>query len=337
MDIVTQGILGAAVAQSGARNEHVRLATMIGVFAGIIADADVFIRSSTDPLLFLEYHRHFTHSIFFIPIGACVAFLLLWPFLRSKLSARFLYFYCFLGYLFSGFIDACTSYGTHLFWPVISTRTTWHFISVVDPLFTGILLIAIISGFKSRKTGFSRVGLTLAVSYLLLAVLQLNRAEIAMHQLAEQRGHSIEKIMVKPTLGNIILWRSVYLSDNIFYVDAVRVGSSKRTYQGSSIEKFNMKEEFPNLDVNSVLAKDIERFEYFSDGYVGLFPGRAEILGDVRYSMSPLGTKPLWGIEINLAQPNQHVKYDTYRDSSKVIRQQFINMLMNKNLNDDIE
>ncbi len=332
MDIVTQGILGAAVAQSGARKEHVRLATAIGVFAGIIADADFFIRSSTDPLLFLEYHRHFSHSIIFIPVGALIAFLLLWPFLRNKLSAGRLYFYCFLGYLSSGFIDACTSYGTHLFWPMISTRTTWHFMSVVDPVFTGILLIAIISGFKTRKVWFSRVGLTLAVSYLLLAVLQLNRAEIEIYQLAEQRGHTIEKIMVKPTVANIILWRSVYLTNNIFYVDAVRVGLSKRIYQGSSIEKFNMKEEFPSLDVNSMLAKDIERFEYFSDGYVGLFPERPEILGDIRYSMSPLGTKPLWGIEINLADTNQHVKYDTYRDSSKAIRQQYVDMLLGKDL-----
>jgi inner membrane protein len=333
MDIITQGILGAAVAQSAARKEHVRLATTIGVFAGVIADADIFIRSSTDPLLFLEYHRHFTHSIFFIPIGACVTFLLLWPFLHKKLSARFLYLYCFLGYLFSGFIDTCTSYGTHLFWPVINTRTTWHFISVVDPVFTGILLIAIITGFKTRKVRFSRIGLILAASYLLLAVLQLNRAEKAIYQLAEQRGHTIEKIMVKPTLANIILWRSIYLTNNVFYIDAVRAGSSTRLYQGSSIEKFNMKEAFPNLDANSVLAKDIKRFEYFSDGYVGLHPKRPDILGDVRYSMSPLGLIPLWGIEMNLDDTNQHVKYEAFRNASKAVRQQYIDMLMNKSLN----
>ncbi len=95
-----------------------------------------------------------------------------------------------------------------------------------------------------------------------------------------------------------------------------------------------MKEKFPNLDVNSMLAKDIERFEYFSDGYVGLFPERPEVLGDVRYSMSPLGTKPLWGIEMNLADTNKHVKYDTYRDSSKAIKQQYVDMLMNKSFND---
>ena len=332
MDIVTQGILGAAVAQSAARKEHVRLATAIGVFSGLIADADVLIRSSTDPLLFLEYHRHFTHSIFFIPFGALIAFLLLWPFLRHKLSVRFLYYYCFLGYLFSGFIDACTSYGTHLFWPVMGERITWHFISVVDPVFSGALLVSTVLTFKSRKVFFSRVGLMLAISYLLLALWQLNRAEIVIHQLAEQRGHTIEKIMVKPTLANILLWRSVYLSNNVFYVDAIRVAWSMRLYRGSYIEKFNMKDTFPNLDSNSTLAKDIKRFEYFSDGYVALHPKQSDILGDVRYAMSPLGLTPLWGITMDTSDVEQHVKYDAFRITSKAIRQQYIHMLMNRDL-----
>ena len=95
MDIVTQGILGAAVAQSAARKEHVRLATLIGLVAGVIADADILIRSSSDPLLSLEYHRHFTHSIFFVPVGALIAFLVLWPFLRNRLSVGYLYFIVF--------------------------------------------------------------------------------------------------------------------------------------------------------------------------------------------------------------------------------------------------
>lgn len=332
MDIVTQGIIGATVAQSAARKEHVRLATFIGFVAGMIADADVLIRSSSDPLLVLEYHRHFTHSIFFVPIGALVAFILFWPFLRKKLAARFLYLYCFLGYLLSGFIDACTSYGTHLFWPVVSSRTSWHFISIVDPIFTSLLLIGVIIGFKKINTRYSRIGLILAGVYLLFAVVQLNRAESSIHELAEQRNHAIEQIMVKPTFGNTILWRSVYLADDIFYIDVVRAGLSKRVYPGTSINKFNQGESFPNIELRSTLYNDIKRFEYFSDGYVGQYPGKPHIIGDVRYSMSPLSDVPLWGIEMNLEDTNQHVKYEFYRESSIESRQQFIDMLMGRDL-----
>ena len=66
MDPFTQGIVGTTVAQSGAKKNTLIIASVIGLLAGLAADLDIFIRSSTDPLLFLQYHRHFTHSIFFI-------------------------------------------------------------------------------------------------------------------------------------------------------------------------------------------------------------------------------------------------------------------------------
>src|SRR5690606_29471703 len=41
----------------------------LGALGGMAPDLDVIIRSASDPLLALEYHRHFTHSLAFIPIG----------------------------------------------------------------------------------------------------------------------------------------------------------------------------------------------------------------------------------------------------------------------------
>jgi len=49
-------------------------------FAGLLADSDVLIHSSSDPLLTIEYHRHFTHSVFFVPIGVLLAAAVLFPF-----------------------------------------------------------------------------------------------------------------------------------------------------------------------------------------------------------------------------------------------------------------
>ena len=334
MDVVTQGILGAALAQSVSRKEHVRLATLIGSVSGVIADSDVFIRSSSDPLLVLEYHRHFTHSILFIPAGALVAFFLLWPFLRGKLPLRYLYLYCFFGYLLSGFIDACTSYGTYLLWPVSDARISWNLISIVDPVFTSLLLFGVVAGLKTTNTSYSRLGIGLAGCYLLIAVFQQNRAEESIYELAEERAQSIEKVVVKPTMGNILMWRSVYLSEDRFHIDVVRAGTSRRVYQGVSIDKFDMTKALPELDVDSVLARDIRRFEYFSDGYVSQYPGEPDILGDVRYALNPLSAIPLWGIELNLDDEGQHVKYNTYRYVSNETRRQFVDMLLNREISD---
>ena len=73
MDVITQGLLGGVVAQSVADRNEKKRATLIGVFSGLLADADILIRSSDDPLLNIEFHRHFTHSLFFVPFGAAVS------------------------------------------------------------------------------------------------------------------------------------------------------------------------------------------------------------------------------------------------------------------------
>ena len=53
MDPFTQGIVGTAVAQSGAKKDTLIIASIIGLLAGLAADLDIFITSSNDPLLFL--------------------------------------------------------------------------------------------------------------------------------------------------------------------------------------------------------------------------------------------------------------------------------------------
>jgi hypothetical protein len=41
--------------------------------AALLPDADALVRSSADPLLYAEFHRHFTHSLAFIPVGGAIA------------------------------------------------------------------------------------------------------------------------------------------------------------------------------------------------------------------------------------------------------------------------
>lgn len=229
MDILTQGLLGAALAQSVAKPNEARLATAVGFLSGLLADADALIRSSHDPLLTLEYHRHFTHSIFFVPIGGLIAALLLWPFFRHRLRFGRLYVFALLGYSLSGFLDACTSYGTHLLWPLSDTRIAWSIISIVDPVFTLTLLAAAAYALLKRTPRAAHVGLGLAGVYLLVGWAQLQRAETFAEELAEARGHSIERLVVKPTLGNLVLWRSIYRNADTFHIDAVRVGMTSST------------------------------------------------------------------------------------------------------------
>jgi inner membrane protein len=332
MDLLTQGLLGATMAQAGAKHQETRVATGIGFFSGIAADADILIHSENDPLLNIEFHRHFTHSLFFVPLGALIVAVLLWLFLRKRLSFARLYLYAFLGYCLSGVLDAFTSYGTNLLWPVNDERVAFNIISVLDPVFTLILLIAAIVAFRKYNHVAARIGLLLAVVYLSFGWIQLQRAEAAAKTLIAERGHHAEELLVKPTLANLVLWRSIYQSEGKLYVDAVRVGlfSEPLIYPGESIKKFVLARDLSAIPASSVLAKDIARFTHFSAGLVAVRPEQPNVLVDVRYSNLPMTLAPLWGIEINPEQPDQHAKYTLYRDSSKEMRDKFLTLLLGK-------
>lgn len=332
MDLLTQGLLGAALAQTVAKPSETRLATGIGFAAGLLADADALIYSSTDSLLTIEYHRHFTHSIFFIPFGALLAALILWPLCRKKLSFKRLYIFSLLGYSLSGFIDACTTYGTYLFWPLLDERVAFHIIAIVDPIFTLALIVGVVMAWRRRSQIPAKVGLGIAAAYLLVAVVQLQRAESAIETLALSRGHTPARLIAKPSFGNILLWRSIYEHEGRFFIDAVRMGGKPHLYEGGSIRKYQVAEASGSLVIDSVLYKDILRFRKFSDDYIVEHPEQANVIGDVRYSIQTDGLSPLWGIEIDLAHPEQHARFRVYRGLDKKQRDRFFAMLMNKDI-----
>ncbi len=253
MDIVTQGLAGAVVAQSAASRAPARAVLALGAFAGLLADADVLVRSADDPLVTLEFHRHFTHALLFVPVGGLLAAVLAWPFVRRHLRFRAAYGLATLGYLPSGLLDACTSYGTHLLWPLSDARVAWNLIAVVDPVFSLILLGAVVVAFVRRHAAPARIGLALALAYLAAGVVQRERAEAVATALARERGHVVTRLEVKPTLGNLVLWRSIYQTGDRFVVDAVRVGvvGSPAVYPGESLARFTPAQ-LPDLPAESV-------------------------------------------------------------------------------------
>lgn len=335
MDLLTQGLLGSAVAASVSNPKEIRKAGLIGLLSGLSADVDFFIRSSQDPLLNLEFHRHFTHSIFFIPLAALILSLLFWPFFKKSLGWKKIYVYAFAGYCLSGFIDACTSYGTRLLWPLSEDRISFNIISIIDPVFTLVLLVGAVIALKIRKPVAIRVFLLLASTYLLLGLLQNQRVQLASYKLAQQQGHEIQRLLVKPTLGNLWLWRSVYLSQGSYYVNAIRINpftQETMIYSGTSIKQLSTEQLKSDVAVDSVLFKDIQRFADFSSDYLAYHPLHEDVIIDVRYSNLPHTTLPLWGIRLNTQRPESHARYELYRDSSKTTRQQFINMLLGKTI-----
>ena len=298
MDPISQGTVGAAFAQSTANKKNILSISLIGFLAGLAPDLDVLIRSSTDPILFLEYHRQFSHSLFFIPFGALIVAIFLYPLFRKSISFKTVYMASFLGYATHGLLDACTSYGTLLFWPFSNERVTWNNISIVDPLFTIPILILVGTAIKTRKRLFSYFAIGWVAFYLSLGFVQYDRAFEAANKLALSRGHNPERLTLKPSFGNLILWKSIYQHEENFYVDAIRTVQSSTWCSGESIRIFDYQLHLPNLEKDSQQRKDIERFRWFSQDYLG-FDEEKNLVTDVRYSMIPNQIAPMWGLVID--------------------------------------
>lgn len=326
MDPLTQGVLGVTASQVVSTRKEKFIAALLGFFSGMAADLDVLISSSTDPLLALEYHRHFTHSLIFIPVGALICagvFYFLIPRLKARLTFARTYFFCLAGYATHAVLDACTTYGTQLFWPFSNTRVAWNTVSVIDPLFTLPLVALLLFAVFKRSHKFAVIACLYAFAYLGLGVIQNHRAKDLAYQLAERRGHTPINLGVKPSMANLITWKSVYEFDGRYYVDAVRVLASHRIIEGNSTEKLDVKQHFPWLDLSSQQAIDVERFRWFSNGHVAIDPNNENRIIDIRYSLLPNKMTGMWGITLDRnAQQDEHVVWTTTRPNRDNVPQQ---------------
>lgn len=332
MDPVSQAVLGASAAQSGAGTRQIRVAAVVGILGGMAPDLDVLIRSPSDPLLFLEYHRHFTHALAFIPVGSLlVAAFAYGLFARRHLTFRRTWLYAALGYATHGLLDACTTYGTQLLWPFSDARIAWNLVSVIDPLFTVPVLVLVLLSVLRRSAGMAQLALAWAIAYPLLGLVQRERAEAVGLAEALARGHTPLRLEAKPSFANILLWKVVYETEDRFHVDTVRAGLATRYYPGESVAVLDVEAHFPWLAPDSQQARDIERFRWFSNGYLALHPRDPLQVIDMRYSIVPNEIEPLWTIRLDpRAGSEAHVEYRAGRDTGDGRLQRFREMLLGR-------
>lgn len=299
MDPITQGVLGAVAAQAVFGRRLPRSAALIGFAAGVAADLDVFIPSGGDPVSGLIYHRHFTHSLVFIPFGGLLvsALFLWWKYFKSYrldvIGAAI------IAYATHGILDAFTSYGTLLFWPFSNERIAWDLIGIVDPAFTIPLLVGIVWTLITKRPRAARVSLMVAAAYMCFGGWQHYRAVSVQQALAEARADVITHGRVMPAPGALVMWRSVYVVDGRVQVDGIRVPYFGETLvrEGGSRTIAN----FTDLPQDIRAATDTKRiydvFVWFADGLVTKVDGKATVLADQRFAADWSSLTPLWGVD----------------------------------------
>lgn len=297
MDPLTQGLIGAVAARAVAAKDLPK-AGLIGFCTGMAPDLDVLIRSEADPLMAVEYHRHFTHALAFIPFGAVLCALpwLLFPGFRARW--RLVLVASTAAIATHGLLDSATTYGTQLLWPFSNYRVAWDWISIIDPLFTLALIVGLALSAIYRIRWPAIAALLFAIGYVGLGAFQNARALEAQQQIADQRGHTIAHGQAFPTLANLLVWRSLYEYRGTLYSDRIRValnGDIQWT-AGQRAERVTV-EDLPEPWGSDPLAReDFQRFAWFSDDWVAVPKDDPSLYGDARYSLRTEAFDPIWGI-----------------------------------------
>ena len=194
-----------------------------------------------------------------------------------------------VAYASHALLDAATTYGTQLFWPFSRYRVGLDVISIIDPLFTLIVLAGAIAAFTARRR-VALIALLLSMGWLAAGYVQRERASAAQARLASARGDQPVRAAVFPTFGNTIVWRSLYLTGTTIHIDRIRVPwRGHATYAGVTT--------VPVLTMDG--NRDFDRFAWFSDGWVARAPSDTAVIGDARYSLRTDAYDPVWGIRLD--------------------------------------
>ena len=134
MDSVTQIVLGASVAGVCAPAGSRRRALLVGAALGTLPDLDVLIDYG-GAVENYTYHRGFSHSLFVLAPFALLLWVVLSKFWTPVRQApgRW-YLAIFLALATHPLLDAHTSYGTQLLWPLTPPPVAWSTIFIIDPL-----------------------------------------------------------------------------------------------------------------------------------------------------------------------------------------------------------
>ncbi|MGH8068534.1 MAG: metal-dependent hydrolase [Candidatus Entotheonellia bacterium] len=179
MDLITHGLAGALVAQAGLAQRIGRPATIALVAGAMLPDVDV-VMAWVDELSVVRYHRGLTHSfvgafLLALPVAAVLCrfgkYKRFWPLVG--LGA--------LGVLTHVALDLPTSFGTMVFMPFSHERYALNLIFIVDPIYSGIILLAL--GLGYWRCRWAQMAAILGISGLLLYV----AVAAAMHERARER------------------------------------------------------------------------------------------------------------------------------------------------------
>ncbi|MGB8711828.1 MAG: metal-dependent hydrolase, partial [Onishia taeanensis] len=233
MDSITQVLLGGAVGGAVLGRRLGRKAVIGGAALGTLPDLDVMIDYG-DAVANYTYHRGFSHSLWVLT-GLSTLLAALTVMLTRRLSRishvrhdhggsiatitpSHWWLYFTLCLLTHPLLDAFTTYGTQLWWPLATPPVSWASIFIIDPLYSLPLLAAALVGLISgRVVRASRIGLALSCAYLAFGLGAKSIIDDQLAPVLAERGLASAPRLIQPTPFNTLLWRATIIDDDVYH------------------------------------------------------------------------------------------------------------------------
>ncbi len=223
MDSLTQIVLGAAVGQATIGKKVGNKAILWGAIAGTIPDLDIITKLFTDPVTANELHRGFSHSILFCIITAPIfGWLISKLYKHNEATWKDWGKLMFWGLFTHPILDAFTTWGTQLFWP-LPYKISFKNIFVIDPLYTIPFLICVVWAMFYKRTNPKRnkinnTGIIISSAYILITLVFKWYTYGVFKNNLETQQINFQEIQTKPTPFNSILWNANVKTNTAFLI-----------------------------------------------------------------------------------------------------------------------
>ncbi len=222
MDSITQALLGASVQASLLGRWQGRKSLLYGAMLGTLPDLDVLIDFG-DAVANTTYHRGFSHSLFVLSV---LAVALAWLIRRIRphpdYSGMRLFLTLWLVLITHVTLDAFTSYGTQLLWPLTSAPIAWSSVFIIDPLYTVWLLGGCVVAWFARERRAAQVALVAALAlssgYLGLSLLAKSAVERHAQAALEPMGLADASRLSVPMPFTTLLWQVLVMTPDGYLV-----------------------------------------------------------------------------------------------------------------------
>lgn len=263
MDSLTQAALGAAVGGVVLGRRLGRKAILIGAVLGTLPDLDVLIDYGDAVANYTE-HRGFSHSLLVLTgLGT----------LMAALSARFApardiafhhwWLFFVLCLTTHPILDALTTYGTQLWWPLDVPPSAWPIIFIIDPLYTLPLAIGIVVALIGGNARSAPAwGLALSSAYLVFAFGAKSLIEYRLSPVLAEHGLEDAQRLVQPTPFNTLLWRVTVIDGDAHHEALVSV------FDGRSPIRFERFSRGAQWEAAALASANGARLDWFAGPYL---------------------------------------------------------------------